>query len=113
MKRVIKVPKNIDKDTERYLGALNEMHGQTLKAINENFVLVNRKLDSHSEMIGEMKEDVTVLKEDVSILKSDMKIVKEDISSIKVDLKKKVDYDEFFSLVKRVQILESKKYKYK
>jgi hypothetical protein len=74
-------------EMERYLGALNEMHGENLKAITENFVLVNLKLDSHTEMIAAMAEDV---------------------STIKGDLKRKVDYDEFLSLVKRVRKIEAK-----
>jgi chromosome segregation ATPase len=107
MKKLIKKYEN--KEIERYLGALNEMHGETLKGIKEGFMLVNKrfndvdkrfndvdkrfndidkKLDSHTEMIG---------------------VLMEDTSSIKGDLKKKVDYDEFLSLVKRVQMLESKR----
>ncbi len=130
MKKVVKKVKATLKEgtvystpeMKHYLGALNEMHGETLKGIRENFVLVNKKLDLHSEMIGvlmedvsdlkidvsELKTDVSVLKTDVYTLKSDMKIVKEDLSSIKGDLKKKVDYDDFLSLVKRVQKLEAK-----
>ena len=81
-------------DMKRYLGALNEMHGENLKGIREGFVVVNQKLDSHSEMIGSLMEN--------------MEIVKADISTIKADLKKKVDYDEFQSLVRRVQKIESK-----
>ena len=102
-----KVKAKLSKDSysnlemERYLGALNEMHGETLKGINENFVLVNKKLDSHTEAIGELKVYVWVLKED-------MQIVKGDLSVIKSDLKKRVDYDEFMSLVKRVQKIEAK-----
>ena len=92
----------------RYLGALNEVHSETLKGIKENFIIVNKKLDSHSEMIGVLMEDVSVLKSDVSTLKSDMKIVKEDVSVMKGDLKKKVDYDDFLSLVRRVQKIEAK-----
>jgi hypothetical protein len=110
-----KVAKNEDEKMVRYLGALNEMHGETLKGIKEGFVVVNRKidtindtLDSHTEMIGTLMEDVSILKTDVSTLKSDMIIVKEDLSVIKSDLKKKVDYDEFLSLVKRVQKIEAK-----
>ena len=89
-----KVPKNIDKDMERYLGALNEMHGENLKGIRESFIVLNRKfdnqakvLDSHTEMIGTLIEDVSI---------------------IKGDLKKKVDYDEFLSLTRRVQKIEAK-----
>jgi len=44
-------------------------------------------LDNHTEMIGTLMEDVSV---------------------IKGDLKKRVDYDEFLSLVKRVQKIEAK-----
>ena len=65
--------KDLPPEMKRYLGALNEMHSENLKAINENFILVNRKLDyhsvvlnSHTEMIGELKQEVTLLKEDVS-----------------------------------------------
>lgn len=108
MKKVVKAPKNIDKDTERYLGALNEMHGQTLKTINENFVLVNNKLDLHSKILNSHTEMIGTLMEDVSFLKSDMVIVKEDVATIKSDLKKKVDYDDFLSLVRRVQKLEAR-----
>ncbi len=122
MKKVIKSGDHLDKDTRHYLEALNEMHGENLKGIREGFVILNKKLDNHTEMIGTLmedvsalkedvsilKEDVSVLKEDVSTLKSDMSVVKEDISVIKGDLKKKVDYDEFLSLVKRVQKIEAK-----
>ena len=88
-------------EMKRYLGALNEMHGENLKGIREGFEILNKKFDSnekilnsHTEMIGSLMEDMTIVKEDVSVIKS--------------DLKKKVDYDEFLSLVKRVQKIESK-----
>ena len=81
-------------EMKRYLGALCETHDESLKAINENFFIVNRKLDEHTEMIGSLMEN--------------MEIVKGDISVIKGDLKKKVDYDDFLSLVRRVQKIEAK-----
>ena len=81
-------------EMERYLGVLCETHDESLKAINENFTIVNRKLDTHEEMIGSLMEN--------------MEIVKGDISIIKADLKKKVDYDDFLSLVRRVQKIEAK-----
>ena len=81
-------------EMERYLAALCETHDEKLSAINENFIVINRKLDSHSEMIGSLMEN--------------MEIVKGDISVIKGDLKKKVDYDDFLSLVRRVQKIEAK-----
>jgi hypothetical protein len=82
-----KVAKDTNKEMKHYLGLLNEMHGENLKGIREGFEILNKKLDNHTEMIGTLMEDV---------------------STIKGDLKKRVDYDEFLSLVRRVQKIEAK-----
>jgi len=88
-------------DLKRYLGALHEEHMGAIKAMGEQFLDVNRKLDgidktleSHTEMIGKLAED--------------MEIVKADIGVIKTDLKQKVDRTEFATLERRVARLESK-----
>ena len=96
MKKVAKKEKVVYSTSEmkHYLGVLNEMHGQNLKSIKEGFDVLNRKFDSQTEMVGTLMED--------------MIIVKEDLSSIKSDLKRKVDYDDFLALVRRVQKIESK-----
>lgn len=86
-------------EMKRYLGALNEMHGENLKAVKEGFDVLNRKLDEHSRVLDSHTEMLGNLMEDVSVLKDDMQIVKQ-------ELKKKVDYDEFLALVKRVNKLE-------
>ena len=88
-------------EVKRYLGALSEVHNENLKAIREDFLIINRKLDSHSEKLDSHSEMIGSLMEN-------MEIVKEDISVIKSDLKQKVDYSEFSRLVKRVSKLESK-----
>lgn len=127
MKRVAKNKK--DEKMERYLGALNEMHGETLKGIKEGSIIVNKKLDritgtlsehtaildkhtkildSHTEILTEHTRKLDSHTEMIGSLMVDMTIVKEDLSVIKSDLKKKVDYDEFPSLVKRVQKIEAK-----
>jgi len=116
-------------EMKRYLGSLNEMHGESLKGIREGFIPINRKLDNvteilaqhtekldshteilaqHTEKLDNHTEMIGVLMEDVSVLKEDVSIIKDDISVMKTDLKRKVDYDEFASLVKRVSKLESK-----
>ncbi len=135
MKKVVKNTKS-NAEIKYYLDASAEIYNENLKGIREGSILVNRKLDkitatlsehtniltehtrkldSHTEMIGTLMEDVSILKEDVSVLKSDVStlksdvvIIKDDISIIKTDLKKKVDYDEFQSLVRRVQNIEAK-----
>lgn len=126
----IKTKDNYSKDEmKKYLGALSETHNSGLKAVKEGFQIINRKLDnqekilnthteilnkhekilnSHTEMIGNIMEDVSILKEDVSILKEDVSMLKDDMQIVKKELKKKVDYDEFMSLVQRVNKLESK-----
>ena len=87
------------KDMERYMGVLSETHNEHLKAMKEGFQIINRKLDGHSKVLDSHTEMIGVLIEDVSILKDDMQVIKR-------ELKKKVDYDEFLSLVRRVNKLE-------
>lgn len=94
-KYIKQVRDEANEDMKLHLGTLNEMHGETLKTINENFVLVNKKLDSHTEIIGEMKEDIEVIKTDIVVMKEDIKTIKE-------DLNKKVDYEEFSLLKQKV-----------
>lgn len=84
------------KEMKHYLGALNEMHGETLKGINENFVIVNLKidrmnetLDEHTKMLGTHTEMIASLAEDVTEIKS--------------ELKRKVNYDEFNRRVGRLE----------
>jgi hypothetical protein len=102
-------------EMNRYLGALCETHNESLKAIKENFVLVNKKLDNHTEILGRHSKildshskTLESHTEMIGSLMENMEIVKGDISTIKGDLKKKVNYDDFLSLVRRVQKIESK-----
>jgi archaellum component FlaC len=116
-------------DLKRYLGALHEEHMAAIKAMAEQFVDVNRKLDahtkqldahtkqlntqttkldahtrildSHTEMIGGLATNLEKVKLDVEIIKSDIGIIKN-------DLKQKVDRNEFAILERRVLRLESK-----
>ncbi|MCX6752458.1 MAG: hypothetical protein NTZ87_03095 [Candidatus Nomurabacteria bacterium] len=122
MKKVVKNTNKKDEKMNRYLGALNEIHGETLKGIREGSIVVNRKLDKitetlsehtkildkHTEILSEHTKKLDSHTEMIGTLMVDMTIVKEDLSVIKSDLKKKVDYDEFQSLVKRVQKIEAK-----
>ena len=86
-------------EMKRYLGALHEEHMAGLKAIGEQFVDVDRrfegidrKLDSHTEMIGQMHVKISIIQEDIEFIKSGMK--------------RKVDQDEFDALIRRVSVLE-------
>jgi hypothetical protein len=62
--------------------------------------------------MGIMKEDIQsniqLIAEQYQNIKDDLSIIKTDVHYVKSALKKKVDYDEFESLEKRVLLLESR-----
>jgi hypothetical protein len=77
-------------DMKRYVGAISEEFQSRLdgviEVVNGRFDGIDKRLDAHTEIIGHVMED---------------------ISEIKFDLKKKVSYDDFAKLEKRVVIMES------
>ena len=83
-----------DEDTRRYIGALSEDFQGQVKVIAEQYGDINKKLDSHGEMIGKLAVDMEVVKTNVEFMKD--------------SLKKKVDYDEFNPLKLRVHALETR-----
>ncbi|MDO8604684.1 MAG: hypothetical protein Q7K40_04825 [bacterium] len=115
---------------ERYMGVLKEDFESQLKGVADAVVMtrdvLEKRLDTHTEMIGNLMEDMAVVKSDVSNLKEDMAVVKSDVSNlmedmaivkadvasltedmavvksdvgdIKDEIKRKVDYEEFVSL---------------
>jgi hypothetical protein len=95
-------------EMKRYLGALAEDFTGKVKGLGEGLKIIMEKqdeqtkiLDSHTKILDSHTEMIGTIMEDVSVLKDDMQIVKK-------ELKKKVDYDEFLSLVQRVNKLEAK-----
>jgi len=109
-------------DLKRYLGALSETHNEHLKGIKEGFVIINRKLDEHSKILNAhskiLNEHSKILDEHSKKLDSHTEMIgnimedttdlKQDMQFVKKELKRKVDYDEFLSLVQRVMKLEAK-----
>ncbi|MBI2097397.1 MAG: hypothetical protein HYT46_00450 [Candidatus Vogelbacteria bacterium] len=92
-------------EMKRYLGSLKEHFTDGVKAIGEKvdflsekmdrkFEQVDAKLDSHTEMIGKIMLDIEIIKSDIQI--------------IKTDVKRKVDYEEFSKLEKRVHLIEAR-----
>ncbi len=67
--------------------------------------IVKEDFESKLLLIG---EQYGTIKEIMGALAEDMQIVKTDIEFIKGSLRKKVDYDEFQALEKRVAMLEAK-----
>jgi hypothetical protein len=102
MKTVKDAKSKIDVGQElRNLGALLEHNNHRIEAIGEQYSGIQKTLDAHSkileshtEMIGSLMVNVEVIKNNVEFLKG--------------GLKKKVDYDEFLALERRLSLLESK-----
>ncbi len=86
--------KKSDEDIKRYTGALSEEFHGRVKVVAEQYGDIQRTLKSHTEMIGGLAEDVSIIKANVEFLKA--------------GLKKKVDYDEFWALERRMSLLEAK-----
>ena len=86
--------KKSNKDIKRYTSALSEEFQGRVEVIAEQYGDITKKLDSHTEMIGKLAVDMEIAKTNVEFMKD--------------SLKKKVDYDEFIALERRVHSLEGK-----
>lgn len=81
-------------ETHNLLGIMKEDFDSKVQLIAEQYQNIESTLNSHTEMIGSLSED--------------MQIVKSDVDFIKGSLRKKVDYDGSSALEKRVTLLEEK-----
>lgn len=79
----------------RGFGVLLEHVDEKVGLIAEQHGDIKKILDSHTEMIGNLAVDVSLIKDDISFIKN--------------SLKKKVDYDEFTALERRVLLLEKRR----
>lgn len=79
---------------QHVVGIFKEDLESKINIIAEQYDDIKTAQKTQTEMIGSLMEDVQIIKSDVQFLK--------------VELKRKVDYDEFDALAKRVALLESK-----
>jgi len=79
---------------QHVVGIFKEDLESKINLIAEQYHDIKTAQKTQTEMIGALMEDVQIIKSDVQFLK--------------VELKRKVDYDEFDALAKRVALLESK-----
>ena len=87
-----------NKDMKTHVSALNELHMENLKGIREGNLITQKQ-------IKEMRGDIKYMQNDIKDIKSTLHShtemigeIKEDIEIIKEDLSKKVDYTEFKAL---------------
>ena len=93
-KKLKQILKEQSQDFKRHVSTLAEDFHSQVKLIGVQYSSIKETLDSHTEMIVSLKED--------------MDIVKTDIEFVMNSLKTKVDIDEFSAMEKGVTILESK-----
>lgn len=79
---------------QHVVGIFKEDLESKINLIAEQYQDIKSIQKSHTEMVGSLMEDAQIIKADVQFLKR--------------ELKRKVDYDEFDALSKRVALLESK-----
>ncbi len=79
---------------QHVVGIFKEDLGSKINLIAEQYQEIKTTQKIQTEMIGSLMEDVQIIKSDVQFLK--------------VELKRKVDYDEFDALTKRVSLLKAK-----
>ena len=81
-------------ETQRHFAVLTEHFDSQVKLVAEQYGSIDKKLESHTEMFGSMKEDTGIIKMDIELIKN--------------NLAQKVNRDEFAFLEKRVCMLEAK-----
>ena len=91
-----------------HVGSLYEHFQSQTQAVAEQYSDIKRTLDSHTEILDSHTERFDSHAEMIASLAENVEIIKMDIGFIKSGLKKKVDYDEFVVLEKRLSVLESK-----
>jgi hypothetical protein len=79
---------------QHVVGIFKEDLESKINLIGEQYHDIKTAQKAHTEMIGSLMEDMQIIKSDVQFLKR--------------ELKRKVDYDEFDALAKRVSLLEEK-----
>jgi len=96
---------------QEQLTAIREITKQNVEAIADlqtQVLAIREMVAKNTEDIEIMKTEMIAIKKDMIAMKRDIEIMKADISTIKYELKRKVSWDEFEALEKRVLILEKK-----
>lgn len=98
-------------DNNHKLTVVAEQYGDLQKDVSG----IKKTLESHTEMTEELSSDMKNVKatltshtEMIGKLAVDVEIVKNNVEFLKGSMKKKVDYDEFLALERRMSLLESK-----
>jgi archaellum component FlaC len=108
------MPLHTDADVKRYIGFLNEVHGDNLKAIQEGIVGMNERMDRMDQRFDQIDQrfdrmdqrfgSVDVILHEHSQILGRLMV---DVEEIKSGMREKIDRKEFTALEKRMVALES------
>ncbi len=93
-KEVETILKPYTQEVKRHMSALSEDFQSRLSGALEIVMPKFDQIDQLTQSVGSIQEDVQIIKSNVEFLKGGMK--------------KKVDYDEFIALERRLSLVESK-----
>lgn len=68
-KETEEVLKRYNEETKRHMGVLTENFKSEVKAIGEQYDSIDKKLNSHTEMIASIKKDIEIMKVDLISLR--------------------------------------------
>lgn len=108
------MPLHNDADVKRYIGFLNEAHGDNLKALGEGVIGINERLDrmdNRFEKIDQRFDRIDQRFEKVDVKLNEhsqiLGLLMVDVEEIKSGMREKIDRKEFTALEKRMVALES------
>ncbi len=95
-------------EIKRHMSSLGEEYQGRLKGVAELVGANTEQLSAIHEQVVTQTEQLDSIKQQVNIHTEQLADIKQDIEFIKVNLQRKVNYDEFSALSRRVSRLESK-----
>ncbi|MEK7207923.1 MAG: hypothetical protein AAB699_00050 [Patescibacteria group bacterium] len=131
-KEIAAVLKPYNAEIKRHMSALSEDFQGRVKVVAEQFGGLNGKIDrlqdtvdshaemfgkiqhtidAHTEMFGKIQHTIDAHTEMIGILMVDVSTIKANVEFLKGGLKKKVDYDEFLALERRLSLVEARMHK--
>ena len=107
--------KEFSQESRRHMSVLGEEFQGRVGEMGKRFDDFDKTLSGVKDEVSEIKQEVLEIKntqnshtEMIGKLMTDVEIIKKNVEFLKGGLKKKVDYDEFLALERRLTILESK-----
>ncbi len=106
---IVKVLKDFKNETIRHFDVVAEDLKGDIKMLAEQAASNTEKLEEHDRRFNQIDHRFDKVDQRLDKVKNTLDIVKMDLESIKGDLKKKVDWEDFVVLEKRVSLRDKGK----